>query len=284
MSWKAVAREPLVHFLVIGAALFAIDAWRGPDEEPRSVAVAPAPAVAPAVRQIVVDDTVRKNVAAAAELHLGRKPTAAELAAELERWIDEEMLFREAMSRGLDRDDPVVHERIASRMSYVLEQSAIVPEPSEAELRAWFDAHRETWNVPDRIDFTHVFVSGSDAAAAKKLADLETALAAGAPPERLGDVFSGGHKYRGRRMEDLAQSFGAEFVDGLDKQPLGTWVKHTSRHGLHLVRVDQRSEGRQADFEQARLDVRKAWHDDRLRRELKAAIDRLRTQWEIVQR
>lgn len=274
-----------MHFLLIGAALFAIDRWRDPPEEPRTAVPAPAASpVAPAARQIVIDDAVRKNVAAAAELHLGRKPTAAELAAELERWIDEEMLFREAVARGLDRDDPVVHERVASRMSYVLEQQAIVPEPTEAELRTWFDAHHETWNVPDRIDFTHVFVAGSDAAARAKLDELEAALAVGAPPERLGDVFSGGRRYRGRRIEDLAQSFGAEFVDGLDQQPIGTWVKRTSRHGLHLVRVDQRAEGHSASFEQARLDVRKAWRDDRLRRALEAAIDRLRTQWEIVQR
>lgn len=275
-----------MHFLAIGAALFVIDAWRSPQAEPRAGAPAPvaAPVAPPTTKQIVLDDAVRKNVEAAAELHLGRKPTAAELAAELERWIDEEILFREAVARGLERDDPVVHERIASRMSYVLEQSAIVPEPTDTELRAWFDAHRETWNVPDRLDFTHVFVAGNDAAAAKKLDELEAALAAGAPPERLGDVFSGGRKYRGRRIEDLAQSFGPGFVDGLDTQTVGTWVKRTSRHGLHLVRVDQRSAGHQADFEHARLDVRKEWHDDRLRHELKAAIDRLRRQWEIVQR
>ncbi len=290
MSWKAVAREPLVHFLLIGAAVFAIDAWRTPDEPPpvsppvAVVTTTPAHASTPTTRQIVVDDAMRANVAAAAELHLGRRATPQELAEETERWIDEEILFRESVARGLDKDDPVVHERIASRLSYVLEQAAIVPEPTDAELRAWFDAHREQWSVPDRVDFTHVFVAGTDAAAAKRLAEMKDALDAGAAPERLGDTFSGGRKYRGRRKADLGQAFGASFIDGIERQALGTWFERTSRYGLHLVRVDQHAEGREATFEQAKLDVRTAWRDERRRSELKKAIDKLRERWEIVRR
>lgn len=289
--WKSIAREPLVHFVVIGAALFAIDAWRSPAAERTAPEAAPAPAPAPATpspaagpRAIVIDAAVREQIAANAERRLGRPPTAGELATETEHWIDEEVLYREAVARGLDRDDPIIHQRIAGRMSYVLEQAASIPEPTEAELRAWFDTHRDRWAVAEHVDFTHVFVAGTDAAADARATELAAALAGGAAPERLGDRFSGGHRYRGRKIADLTLAFGDEFADGLATQPPGTWVRRRSRHGLHVVRVDRVDAARAADFARARLDVRKEWLDARRAKDLAAAIRGLRDGWTIEQR
>ncbi|HEY5939024.1 MAG TPA: peptidyl-prolyl cis-trans isomerase [Kofleriaceae bacterium] len=285
MSWKTIVREPLLHFVAIGAVLFAIDAWRSSDA-PAQPPAPPAPATeaAPPVARgpIVVDADRRKRSAAQAEQQLGRPPTPAEIDAELERWIDEEVLFREAVARGLERDDPVIHQRIAARMSYVLEQAIIIPEPGDAELRPYFDKHRERWAVPSRIDFTHIFVA--DPADGARLDGFARAIASGAPPDGLGDPFPGGRRYRGRKVADLAASFGDEFVAGLAAQPAGTWQRRTSRHGLHLVRVDKVETARDADFAAARLDVRKAWLDERRASELAAAIRRLRGGWEVEKR
>jgi len=284
MSWKTLVREPLLHFVAIGAVLFAIDAWRSSDAP--AVEPAPAPAAAPAPSgahaPIVVDADRRKRIAAQADQRLGRPATAPEVEAELERWIDEEVLFREAVARGLERDDPVIHQRIASRMSYVLEQSVIIPEPGDAELRAWFDKHRERWAVPSRIDFTHVFVA--DRTATARIDDFARLLASGAPADGLGDAFPGGRRYRGRKIDDLAAAFGDVFVAGLAAQPVGTWQRRTSRHGLHLVRVDRVETARDADFAAARLDIRKDWLEERRATELAAAIRRLRAGWEVEKR
>jgi hypothetical protein len=289
--WKTFAREPLVHFVAIGGLLFAVDHWRSPTEPAPTappIATAPPavidPAVSPERRPIVVDAEAGKQIAELAERRHGRAPTTAELAEETERWIDEEVLYREALARGLDRDDPVIHQRIAARMSYVLQQAAIVPEPSDAELRAWFDSHRERWTAPEHVDFTHVFVLGGDAAAVARADELAAALAAGAAPERLGDRFPGGRRYRGRRIADLALAFGDEFASGLATQPPGTWIRRRSRHGLHLVRVDRVESARAADFATARLDVRKEWIDARREAEVSAAMQRLRDGWKIERR
>jgi hypothetical protein len=290
MAWKPIVREPLVHFMVIGALLFAFDAWRGPSQRaepppPAAPPSLPAPAAPPsATGPIVIDAEVLARVRIQAERRLGRAPTAAEVDAEIARWVDEEVLFREAIARGLERDDPVIHKRIADRMTFVLEQSLIVVEPTDAELQAWFESHRDQWAQPARVDFTHVFVAGTDAAATARIGELETALAAGAVAERLGELFPGGRRYRGRKPADLALAFGDEFVAGLAAQPLGTWHRRTSRHGMHLVRVDRVEAGRAADLATARLDVRKSWLEDRRASELAAATQRLRARWEIVKR
>jgi hypothetical protein len=282
--WKSIAREPLVHFVAIGAVLFAVDTWRAPESTPApppTAAPAAAPAPAPAQRSIVIDAEARKQIATNAERRLGRTPSDAELATETERWIDEEVLYREAVARGLDRDDPVIHQRVAGLMSYVLEQAVVIAEPTDAELRAWFDQHRDKWSVSEHIDFTHVFISDSDEARAKQMA---TALAGGAAPDRLGDRFSGGHRYRGRKLTDLAHAFGNEFVAGLTKQPIGAWVQRRSRHGIHLVRVDRVEAAKGADFAAARLDVRKEWLDAKKAQELTVAMRKLRDGWTIENR
>ena len=287
-AWKAIVREPLVHFVVLGALLFAIDAWRAPAEPtaapPAPPAPAASPAPAPATKTIVIDAQTRATIAGAAERRLGHVPTAAELAEATERWIDEEVLYREALSRGLDRDDPVIHERIASRMSYVLAETVSLPEPSDAELRAWFDKHRDKWSVAEHVDFTHVFVAGTDTAAEARARELLASLQAGAAPERLGDTFSGGHRYRGRKLADLAAAFGDDFVTGLAQQPVGTWVQRRSRHGLHLVRVDRVDAPKGADFAAAKLDVRKDWLDAHRADATAAAMKQLRQSWTIERR
>ena len=279
MWWKAIAREPLLHFVAIGAVLFAIDARHAPP--PRT-----APTVTPQAEPkspeptgtIRIDADRRRLLEAAAEKRVGRPPTPADVDQEIEAWINEDVLYREAIARGLDKDDPIVHERIASRMSYVLEQALTVPEPTEAELRTYFGQHKDTWASPERVDFTHVFIANGDEARAT---EVEAALAAGAPSETLGDRFSGGHRYRGRKLDDLAESFGPEFVAGLASQAPGAWVRRRSKHGLHLVRLDRVSAAQAPDFAAARLDVRKSWLDEQRGRALAAEVKRLRDRWKI---
>lgn len=280
MSWKSIAREPLVHFVAIGAVIFAIDAWRADAPAPPPAPPPPATRATP-TDPIAVDAAQRERSRADAERRLGRAPTPAEVEAELERWIDEEVLYREALARGLDRDDPLIRQRIAARMGYVLEQAIVVPDPTEAELRAYFEHHAARWAAPDRVDFTHVFVAGDDVARAEA---LERQLAGGQPPDRLGDVFPGGRRYRGRKLADLALAFGDEFVDGLAAQPLGTWKRRRSKHGWHVVRVDRADEGGAANFTKVQLDVRQAWLAERRAKALADATRELRARWEIVKR
>ena len=256
MKWKAIANEPLVHFVLLGAILFGVDRLSTRDVA-RPAPKTPPTAPAPIERTLLVD------------------------ADATERDIDQEILFREALARGLERDDPAIRERIASRMSYVLAESIVAPEPTEAELRAHFEAHRERYGVPERIDFTHVFVADRDE---QRISELAAKLAAGAPPETLGDTFSGGRKYRGRKLADLAEAFGPELVDGLAAQAPGSWVRRASRHGLHLVRVDRVDPARAPDFETAKLEVRRELVEAYRARAGGEAFRKLREQWKIVRR
>ena len=283
----AILREPLVWFLAVGIVLFAVDRWRRGDGAagPAGGRAATAPVVSAAERSIEVGaevrTTLRDGLARAAG---GAPPSQAELDAAVARWVDEEVLYREGLARGLERDDPTVRKRIAVKMAVLLTQEVVVPPPPEAELRAWFDARRETWARPERIDFTHVFVAGTGGDDERRASALLADLQGGAAPEPLGDTFSGGQRYRGRKLADLAESFGADFARELDRQPVGRWQLRRSRHGLHLVRLDRVEPGRAADFASARLDVEKEWIDARRAAQLAERVRALRAKYQVVDR
>ena len=175
-----------------------------------------------------------------------------------------------------------LQSRVASKMAFVLEAQAVLPEPSDAELREFFDAHSERWAEDPRVDFTQVFINGLDDEARARADDLLKLLRRGANENGLGDTFTGGRRYRGRKPDDLARSFGSEFTEGLTEQPVGEWALRKSRFGYHVVRIDAKRAGQAADFDKARLDVRSAWRDDKKKTALEDKLKELRGHWEIV--
>ncbi|MCC7536160.1 MAG: peptidyl-prolyl cis-trans isomerase [Deltaproteobacteria bacterium] len=273
---RAVVREPLVHFLLVGGALFALDALaRGTPSAPGAAPEEP--------RRVVVTRAVADELAAAFRTEHDRAPSPAELDAAVARWVDDEILYREGRRRGLERDDPRTRARVASRMAFVLRAQSVIPEPSDRELRAWLAAHADRFAVPERIDFTHVFVRGDDEVARARAHELLGTLTAGASPTRLGDTFSGGRHYRGRTVRDLSATFGEAFALGVREQREGTWALHVSRFGQHVVRVEGRTVATAtADFASLRADVRHDWLEARRDRETRAAIAKVRARWEIV--
>jgi hypothetical protein len=287
--WRKLVSEPLVHFLFIGAALFGLDRLRA-SASPDAAGDDASPATGGAIDRsrvsgpILVDASVRKLLVEDFVDAQKREPTPPELEGLVERWIEGEVLYREGMARGLDRDDPGIHQRIAGQMRAVVAAQTIVPTPTDAELEAWFRDHGERFARPERIDFVHVFVKGSDDAAIERAAELHALLAGGADPAGLGDAFSGGRRYRGRKLVDLAEAFGDTFVAGLGEQPEGTWVLRTSRFGQHVVRIERRAMAEAPPFAEVRSDVEKDWRDDRRDRLVAETIQGYLARWHVERR
>jgi peptidyl-prolyl cis-trans isomerase C len=146
---SSLLREPLVHFVVLGTALFLLYAR-----------VAPEPA-----HEIVVPASLVQGLVRDAERRTGRTPTPAEAEAMVERWIDDEVRYREALALGLDRGDLIVRRRLVQKMDFLLAGSTPVPAPTDAELAAWLAAHPDQYAAPDRLSFEHVFAAARPARA-----------------------------------------------------------------------------------------------------------------------
>ena len=129
-------REPLLHFFLLGAALFALYGWLnvgGPG----------------AANEIVVSRGQVTSLRAQFERVWQRSPTAEEMRGLIDSWVREEIYYREGLAMGLDRDDPVVRRRIGQKVQFIID-GAIPPPPTDAQLQAWLDSHAAKYRSEGR--------------------------------------------------------------------------------------------------------------------------------------
>lgn len=243
-------RQPLVHFVVLGALLFAADAALNLGE-----VASPEPSTAPAPsRLIVVDDTVRSDARRRLERTHGRAPTEEEMVRELDAWVRDEVLVREARALGLDVGDATVRAHLVRKMTQLLHASEVVDAPSDDVLRAYFAQNAETYRVETRITLRQIFAGENE----QRARAYASALNAGATPDALDPpplAPPGGPVLRGRSPERLAEHFGEGFAHGLDRDE-SAWQVLLSTHGWHAVRVERLQRGRPLSFEEAESRVR----------------------------
>lgn len=278
---RAALREPVLHFLLAGAVLFCLDAAIGGDDAADASTPPAARASAPDAR-IVVDDDVRAEIVDGWRRVHGVDPSPEELERLVDDWTRDEILYREGLVRGIDRDDPRVRARIAQQMAFILRAAVVVPDPSDEELRAFFHAHEDRYAEPERVDFTHVFVGGTSDASRRRAEDLLVQVRGGASPAALGDTFSGGRRYRRRTVEDLMRTFGEAFVSGLAEQAPDVWELRASRFGFHLVRIDEVTGARAPSYAASALDVRRDWEESKRDEGVARAMEQLRERWHVV--
>jgi hypothetical protein len=252
---KRWLHEPLLHFLVLGVALFAVSAYlsRG------------AGAGAPSTQIALTLDDLRQ-VEAYFESQWQRPPTPEELHRLVESRVQEEVLYREALAMGLDKDDTIVRRRMAQKMQFLAEDVATAREPTTAELKSWFDHNSAKFAQPSRFGFRHLYFS-PDRRGARAREDAARALAQlGGQPEdaklaaSLGDQFMFQDYYRDRAPDFLGKEFGPQFVQAVEQLAPGSWQGPIeSGFGWHLIYLDTVIPGRIPAFEEVEPDVRTAW-------------------------
>lgn len=267
MSLRALAREPLVHFVALGALIFAADRWRnGPEPDRRTVRV---------------DDAVVRGARAELQRRNGRAPSEAEVREMLQGYIDDEVLYREALALGLERGDPIVRRRLVQKMDLALRAEGDAPEPTDDELRAMMQADPARWSSAPTMSITQVFYDPARRGARAE-DDARQDLSQAAQRAPAGDPFVLGATLTAQRAQSLGVSFGAEFADGLRDAPLGRWVGPLrSRYGVHLARVDAREPGQRPPFEVVRGALRAQWIERAAERRRRAALDALRAHYRI---
>jgi len=214
----------------------------------------------------------------------GALPSPEEEAALIERFVDDEVLIREARAMGLDRGDPIVRRRLVQKMQSLLEEFSGREPPTEPELQAYWDAHRSTYRTPERTSLSQVFLSRNGekeppVARARRLLDR---LRAGAAPETLGDPFLPGVHFEQRTGRELAATFGTDFVERLPALPVGVWEGPVpSSYGWHLVRVEARTAARPLELDAVRPRVLQALQSARRQEAVRAELGRLRDRYEV---
>lgn len=264
-------KDPLLHFLVLGAALFAISASRGGDDA--------------APDRIVIDSLVVERVAAAAERLYGREPTRAELEALLEPTIRDEVLYREALALGLDVDDDEVRRRLIEKMQYLTQDLADPEPPSEEELRAFFARDPARFALPAAVTFEQVFFSPQmrGDALEQDVENARRALEQGADPLEVGDRTPLQLRFEAAGRDRIEVLFGETMTEALFSTDPGGWVgPYRSDFGLHLVRVLEQRPVTPRSFEEARDDVREIYAAERRAARNEAEYARIRARYDVV--
>jgi len=257
-------REPLVHFLLLGAGLFLVYQLAGGKSGDTSQAI-----------------TITQGQIEALTVGFSRTwqrpPTDAELAGLIQEQIRDEVYAREAIALGLDRDDVIIRRRLRQKMEFIAADLATVGEPTDDELKAWFKAHPAAFGSGPTFTFRQVFL---DPARRRDTLshDVEQLLArleregGDADISALGDSRMLEPAYDNVSTEEIEKQLGEKFAAALSSLTPGRWAGPIeSAYGVHLVFLRERTVAHPPVFEEIKNAVRREWAESR-RREMNEKV------------
>ncbi len=255
MNLPRILREPLIHFLLIGLALFALYgrvASEGADS-----------------RTIAVDATRVADLSRQFQAVWSRPPTATELQGLVDSYIHDEVLYREGLAMGLDADDPVIKRRVRQKLDVISEEIGNQQAPTDAELSAYLAKNADAFRQPPILSFEQLFFSG-DAPAAEVERLSREALAAlnkGEPSAGVGQATMLPATVTSMSADLVAREFGEAFAKQLESLPLNVWQGPiASGMGAHLVRITGRKPAQLPALADIRPMVLREWENDRRER------------------
>ena len=246
---RRLLREPLLHFALLGAAIFG--AYR-----------LVAPPVSDASEILITADRIASITAQFSASHGGRPPRENELQGAVDAYVRDEMLYREGLALGLDRDDPVVRNRIRQKAD-LLSEDALASEPSDRDLEAYLAAHQAEFDIPGRVSFQQIYIDpgrhrGDDLTMV--VTTIRQALTLGKHPGTLGDRTLLPATMTDALPHHIEAAFGNDFAKQLAAIDGDGWQGPlTTSYGLHLARITHRGEPTRATLADARDVVTREW-------------------------
>jgi hypothetical protein len=255
-------REPLVHFVVLGALLFAADHFiAGRADDPRT---------------IVVDASVDSQAIKVFKSARGREPNAEELYALRRVWLDNEVLYREGLALQVDRGDTAIRERVIFKALSVVDANLKPPPIDEGVLREWFEANRAKYDEPARFDFEEAVLAGGENSEGAVRAFVDT-LRKG----KGGELNAGLRVYKGRPHSNIVQGYGEAFARALEQSPPGEWRAYPTRDGWRAMQLDAVTPAKPANFEELHGVVLQDWVDATMSEQRSAAVQALAKKYKV---
>jgi hypothetical protein len=252
---KNLLREPLLHFLLLGALIFA--AFKFISSETSQPG------------KILITQGRIESLETAFSRTWRRPPSTSELEGLIRDYIREEVFAREAIALGLDKDDTIIRRRLRQKLEFVSEDVAAQAEPTDEQLRSYLKEHRDAFRGDRRFTFSQVYLDpqrrGANLTAdtAQMLAQLQPA-GSKADISALGDSLMLDDEFKAVPASEVAKQFGEKFAAKLGELPTGQWQGPIeSGFGVHLVLINERTEGRVPELEDVRAVVHREWANAR---------------------
>lgn len=251
-GWRAWLREPLLHFVLIGAALFAADHVVNGNADEASV--------------IVIDEAVDREALKVFKEARGRDPGPDELYALRRVWLDNEVLYREGLALQMDKGDKAIRDRVIFKALSMINAGLKRPPVDDAVLQKWFEQNRIKYDEPARYDFQEAVLAGDASQAAAM------AFAAALNKGTTADERAGLRVFKARPHPNLVQSYGEDFTRALAALPAGQWQALAQGDGWRVLRLDTAVPARAASFERLRGVVLQDWTDSVMAEQRSAAL------------
>jgi hypothetical protein len=272
---KALIREPLVHFLILGAGVFGLFTVLGDRAE-----IEPD--------EIVVGAGQIERMSQAWRKTRMRPPTQPELEGLIRDYIKEEVLYREALALGLDQDNAVIRRHLRQKMEFLSEDIAAQTEPDDGALQAYLDTNPDKFRTDPLISFQHVYFS-RDKRGGLAADDARQALASLSGDETDEEIAAHGdplplpHSVDLYPVREVANLFGREFALALMNLETGQWLGPVSSgFGLHLVIVDERIDAVLPQLDDVRDAVVREWREEQRQSVNEVFYETLRTRYNVV--
>jgi hypothetical protein len=272
-----ILREPLFHFLILGAVFFLVYYWLNPSDQSSSN------------NQIQVSQNDIDRFTQIFQKQWNRKPTRQEMDGLVRAHLKEEILYREALALGLEKDDTIVRRRLAQKMEFLITDVVVPSEVEDKELMAFYQKHPERYTRAARISFRHIYFNPDQRGerllneANVTLATLKATNAGADVRDNYGDRFMLQQQYSLQSVDQTARMFGGEFADKLVGLTPGSWQGPIrSGYGVHLVYIQQREAASVYPFTEVRERIKNDYLFDLRTARNEEMLEKLKMRYEIT--
>jgi hypothetical protein len=269
-----LAKEPLLHFVVLGAFVFVLYALLADD--------------GPAEDEIFVSRGQQEHLVAGFTRTWRRPPAPSEFNGLVNDWIREEIAYREGVEMQLDTNDTIIRRRLRQKLEMLAEDIVSLEEPTEEVLAQYLADNQSDYTREPVYTLRQVYFS-EDKRRDEAVTDAEQALvllqtgSMMVDPETMGDPITLPHRLASERRGAVAATFGGEFAEGLSAIEPGVWSGPIrSGYGLHLVLVESLIPGRPLTLAEAEREVRRDWANERRNEAIDKLYETLREQYTIT--
>jgi hypothetical protein len=269
-------REPLIHFFILGLAVFGLHAAL--DRKPAATVNDPY--------LVEVSSADIEWMRTIFNKRMGRGPSVQDLRAQVNQLIREQILSREAVAVGLDEDDMVVRRRLAQKMEFLFKDSSAIAEPTEEDLRTFFFENRRKYEMPPQVTFTQVYFSIDRRGVEEAKQTAQTLVKEDGDPDRvatLGDASILSPRCTQCSVREIRNRFGLDFAETVKNLAPGSWhgpVK--SAYGFHAVYIHERQDTKVPKFYDIIDQIKNDWMSEKREENTRSVYGEMRSRYRVL--
>jgi len=266
-------REPLIHFLLLGALIFIGYQLSGGGSGGENA--------------IFISRGQQDNLINTFERTWQRPPTPEEFRGLVDDYVRQEIAYREGMAMGLDEDDIIIRRRMRQKLELLTEDLAALTPPSDEELQQFLAANIEDYRLEPTVNLRQIYFSTDGRGDQAREAVVQALQQLDADPsspawEQIGDPIPLPGELRAASTSELASTFGSQFAAAVEAAPRAEWTGPIeSGFGLHVVYVETVADSRLPTLEEVYDVVQRDWLGDRRKVAVDALYDRLAENYRI---